>query len=108
VWILGDRWNNYCIVRRDWEKLKEGELRMAREDLEEFLRSLAACVVMETGRHSAWARHVMVVWEHEVLVANPRKMEEPPTGLTGFAPARVPPKHSGSVVLRLPSAIASC
>ena len=30
-------------------------------------------VVMEVGRHSAEARDVVGVWEHEVLVANPRK-----------------------------------
>ena len=68
---LGDKWSNFCIVGLDGEKLTEGELRTTQQDFAELFQSLAAArVVMEVGTHSAWARDVVAVCGHEVLVAN--------------------------------------
>jgi len=73
---LGDQWSNYCILGLEGETLAEGQLRTTGEDVAEFFRALAAArVVIEVGTHSAWVREVVVGCGHEVLVANPRRME---------------------------------
>src|SRR6516225_6550639 len=73
---LGDQWSNYCILGLEGETLAEGQLRTTGEDVAEFFRALAAArVVIEVGTHSAWVREVVVSCGHEVLVANPRRME---------------------------------
>jgi transposase len=75
---LGDKWSSYCILDLNGERLTEGEPRTTREDFAEFFQSLAvARVVMEVGTHSAWARDVVAVCGHKVLVANSRQMEGP-------------------------------
>ena len=73
---LGDQWSNYCILGLEGETLAEGQLRTTREDVAEFFRALAAVrVIFEVGTHSAWVREVVVGCGHEVLVANPRRMD---------------------------------
>jgi transposase len=75
---LGDRWSNYCILGLDGEMLAEGALQTSREDFSELFEALApARVVMEVGTHSAWVHDAVAAFGHEVLVANPRQMEEP-------------------------------
>jgi transposase len=74
---LGDQWSNYCILGLEGETLAKGQLRTTREDVAEFFRALAAArVILEVGTHSAWVREVVAGCGHEVLVANPRRMEE--------------------------------
>jgi transposase len=73
---LGDQWSNYCIVGLGGETLAEGQFRTRREEIGEFFGGLAKSrVVFEVGTHSAWVREVVVGLGHEVLVANPRRME---------------------------------
>ena len=73
---LGDQGSNYCILGLEGETLAEGQLRTTREDVAEFFRALAAArVIFEVGTHSAWVREVVAGCGHEVLVANPRRME---------------------------------
>jgi transposase len=73
---LGDQWSNYCILGLEGETLAEGQLRTTREDLAAFFKALSAArVIFEVGTHSAWVREVVVGCGHEVLVANPRRMD---------------------------------
>ena len=73
---LGDKWSNYCILDLEGETLAEGQLRTTQEDLAEFFQALnAARVVCEVGTHSPWVQEVIGGCGHEVLVANPRKMD---------------------------------
>ena len=73
---LGDQWSHYCILGLEGEMLAEGQLRTRREDVVEFFRALSAArVILEVGTHSAWVREVVVDCGHEMLVANPRRMD---------------------------------
>src|SRR5262245_60276982 len=73
---LGDQWSNYCILGLEGETLAEGQLRTTQEDVAALFQALAAArVIFEVGTHSAWVREVVVGCGHEVLVANPRRME---------------------------------
>jgi transposase len=73
---LGDQWSNYCILGLGGETLMEGQFRTRRQEVAEFFQGLARSrVVIEVGTHSAWMREVIVGFGHEVLVANPRRME---------------------------------
>jgi hypothetical protein len=87
---------DYSIMGWDGEKLKEGELRTTREDFEEFLRSSAGACGDGSRSHSPSAGCGSGFGGTRCLVANLRKLEEPTTGLMGFAPTVVPAKHSGS------------
>ena len=73
---LGDQWSHYCILGLSGETLTEGQFRTRRQEVAEFFQDLARSrVVIEVGTHSAWMREVIAGLGHEVLVANPRRME---------------------------------
>jgi transposase len=73
---LGDKWSRYCILDLQGETLSEGSLQTRQAELAEFFHALPpARVVIEVGTHSAWVQEVIAGEGHEVLVANPRKME---------------------------------
>ncbi len=73
---LGDQWSNYCILGLGGETLTEGQFRTRRQEVVEFFQGLARSrVVIEVGTHSAWVREGIADLGHEVLVANPRRME---------------------------------
>jgi len=73
---LGDQWSHYCILGLHGETLSEGQLRTRETEVAEFFQALPpARVAMEVGMHSAWMQEIIAGEGHEVLVANPRKME---------------------------------
>jgi transposase len=73
---LGDQWSHYCILGLEGETLGEGQLRTRLQEVAEFFGALTgARVVIEVGTHSAWVREAIAKCGHEVLVANPRRME---------------------------------
>lgn len=73
---LGDQWSHYCILGLSGETLTESQFRTRRQEVAEFFQDLARSrVVIEVGTHSAWVREVIAGLGHEVLVANPRRME---------------------------------
>jgi transposase len=73
---LGDQWSHYCILGLSGETLTEGQFRTRRQEVAEFFQDLARSrVVIEVGTHSAWVQEVIAGLGHEVLVANPRRME---------------------------------
>ena len=73
---LGDQWSHYCILGLQGETLAEGQMRTRQQEMSEFYGGLAESrVVIEVGTHSAWVREAIAECGHEVLVANPRRME---------------------------------
>jgi transposase len=73
---LGDQWSHFCILGLQGETLSEGQLQTREAEVAEFFQALPpARVVMEVGTHSAWVQEIIAGEGHEVLVANPRKME---------------------------------
>jgi transposase len=73
---LGDQWSNYCILGLGGETLTEGQFRTSPQAVAEFFQGLCRSrVVIEVGTHSAWVREVIAGLDHEVLVANARRME---------------------------------
>ena len=73
---LGDQWSYYCILGLGGETLAEGQMRTRPQEMAEFYGCLAESrVVIELGTHSAWVREAITECGHEVLVANPRRME---------------------------------
>jgi transposase len=73
---LGDQWSHYCILGLQGETLAEGQMRTRQQEMAEFFGGLAESrVVIEVGTHSAWVREAIAECGHEVLVANPRRME---------------------------------
>jgi len=73
---LGDKCSSYCVLGLEGEELVRGELRTTAEDFSEFFATLARSrVVVEVGTHSAWVAEELARRGHEVLVANPGRME---------------------------------
>jgi transposase len=73
---LGDQWSHFCILGLQGETLSEGRLRTSEAEVAEFFQPLpSARVVMEVGTHSPWMQEIIAGEGHEVVVANPRKME---------------------------------
>src|SRR5829696_8371902 len=74
---LGDRYSYLCLLDNEsGEVIEEGRLRTTPEafkrrfDSERPLR-----IAIEVGTHSPWASRVLKECGHEVLVANPRKVQ---------------------------------
>ena len=73
---LGDQWSHFCILGLQGETLSEGQLQTREAEVAEFFQALPpAWVVMEMGTHSPWMQEIIAGEGHEVLVANPRRME---------------------------------
>jgi transposase len=73
---LGDQWSHFCILGLQGETLSEGQLQTREEEVAEFFQAIPpARVVMEVGTHSAWMQEIIAGEGHEVVVANPRRMD---------------------------------
>src|SRR6201998_4541933 len=58
------------------ETLSEGQLQTREAEVAEFFQAIPpARVVMEVGTHSPWMQEIIAGEGHEVVVANPRRME---------------------------------
>jgi transposase len=72
---LGDRWSRYCILDATGTIAKEDRVRTTPEALEQCFGSiLPAKIVMEAGTHSPWVSRLLKKLEHQVIVANARKV----------------------------------
>jgi transposase len=73
---LGDRRSNYCVLDRQGKIIAEGSVATRREEFIANFSGLAkARIALEVGTHSAWVSELLTECGHEVVVANPRRME---------------------------------
>lgn len=73
---LGDRWSHIAVVDERGELMREGRLKTSEAGIcgelggREQMR-----VVIEAGTHSPWVARAIAELGHEVVVANPRRVE---------------------------------
>jgi len=73
---LGDKKSNYCCIDAKGKVFAEGTLATTQEELSELFSSMPKCrIAIEVGTHSPWIYALLKDHGHEVIVANPRKME---------------------------------
>jgi transposase len=72
---LGDRWSRYCILDATGAITKEDRVRTTADAMREKFGGLASTrIVIEAGTHSPWVSSLLEEVDHEVIVANPRKV----------------------------------
>lgn len=73
---LGDKKSNYCFLDAKGNIVAEGTLATLQAELNELFSSIPKCrIAIEVGTHSPWVCALLKNHGHEVIVANPRKME---------------------------------
>lgn len=73
---LGDKSTAWCLVGPGGAILSEGSLPTTREGLERVFGSMPRTrIVMEATRSTHWVRKVLQAFGHEVIVANPRRLD---------------------------------
>jgi transposase len=73
---LGDRTTAYCSLGAQGQFLAQGAIETTHEGVERLLSSLPPTrVVMEATRNTHWVRKVVKSFGHEVIVANPRRLD---------------------------------
>ena len=72
---LGDRFSYYVVLDESGEKIQEGRVRTLRAALSrQFSDWSSSRVVLEVGTHSRWVAEVLSDLDHEVFVANARRL----------------------------------
>jgi transposase len=73
---LGDRKSNYCFIDAEGSIFAEGTLAATQAGMDELFSAIPKCrIAIEVGTHSPWICALLKSHGHEVIVANPRKME---------------------------------
>jgi transposase len=73
---LGDKKSVCCFLDREGQIVAEGKLSTTREEFAELLSKIPKSrIALEVGTHSPWVSEQLESYGHEVIVANPRKME---------------------------------
>lgn len=73
---LGDKKSNYCFIDAKGNIFAEGTLATTQAELSELFSSIPKCrIAIEVGTHSPWVCTLLKSHGHEVIVANPRKIE---------------------------------
>ena len=73
---LGDKKSNYCFLDTKGNIFAEGTLATTQAELSELFSSIPKCrIAIEVGTHSPWVCALLKSHGHEVIVANPRKVE---------------------------------
>jgi transposase len=73
---LGDKKSNYCFLDVNGDIFAEGALSTTQAELTELYSSIPKCrIAIEVGTHSPWIYTLLKNHGHEVIVANPRKVE---------------------------------
>ena len=73
---IGDKNSNYCFIDAKGNIFAEGTLATAQAELSELFSSISKCrIAIEVGTHSPWIWTLLKSHGHEVIVANPRKVE---------------------------------
>ncbi len=73
---LGDKYSYLCLIdTQSGEVVEEGRLRTTPEALRRrFASEQPLRIAIETGTHSPWVSRVLEECDHEVVVANARKL----------------------------------
>jgi transposase len=73
---LGDKKSVCCFLDREGKIVAEGKLSTTREEFAELFSKIPKMrIALEVGTHSPWVSEQLESSGHEVIVANPRKME---------------------------------
>jgi transposase len=73
---LGDEWSHYHVLKGGEEVGVKGRVKTRRAEVEQWGRQQEGSrVVMEAGTHSPWMSRLLEACGHEVVVANPRKVQ---------------------------------
>ena len=73
---LGDKNSNYCFIDANGNIFAEGTLATTQVELDHLFSSIPkCCIAIEVGTHSPWVCALLKSHAHEVIVANPRKVE---------------------------------
>lgn len=73
---LGDRESRHCFLDGGGEVMLEGGVKTTAEEVRLQFWGLPRCrIALEVGTHSPWITALLEECGHEVIVANPRKME---------------------------------
>lgn len=72
---LGDRWSRYCVVDTSGAIVEEDRVRTSADAIrDKFSRLPSTRMVIEAGTHSPWVSRLLKELNHQVIVANPRKV----------------------------------
>ena len=73
---LGDKTSRYCVLDRDGNVLLERSTATTKKGLAQAFASLGASrIAIEVGTHSPWIKRLLESWNHEVIVANARRVK---------------------------------
>ena len=73
---LGDRHSDLCAIDRSGEILEESRLPTTQHAFRQRFASMPpARIAIEVGTHSPWVNALLAELGHEVVVANPRKLQ---------------------------------
>jgi len=73
---LGDKTSRYCMLSKEGEILREGQVATTKAGMAEAFGSLGqARIAIEVGTHSPWVSRLLQKLGHEVVVANPRQVK---------------------------------
>jgi transposase len=73
---LGDKRSKYCFLDTDGAIVAEGSLATTRGEFAAYFSVIPpARIALEVGTHSAWVSELLETYGHEVVIANPRRME---------------------------------
>ena len=73
---LGDKKSHYCFLDPKGAIAAEGILETTQAGLSALFSSIPKCrIAIEVGTHSPWVSALLESYQHEVFVANPRKVK---------------------------------
>src|SRR5262245_11229504 len=73
---LGDKRSKYCFLDVDVAIVTVGSLATTREEFTAYFSAIPqARMAVEVGTHSAWVNELLEAYGHDVVSANPRRME---------------------------------
>jgi transposase len=72
---LGDKTSELYILRADGTAERPSPVKTTRAAMKAYFTRAPARVVMEVGTHSRWAKELLETLGHEVIVANPRRLQ---------------------------------
>src|SRR6266849_5539611 len=73
---LGDRTSRYCVLDRDGNVLLERSTATTKKGWAQAFASMGASrIAVEVGTHSPWVKRLLESWNHQVIVANARRVK---------------------------------